>query len=249
MSEAGREIPDAPPGDGEAGAGTEVEGTGETVGEAKWAALRELERRFPGIDKASVRFAVVSEGERGLLGVGYSPARVIATTGVSGARGMPSGGATRYESDSAPARLHELLTRICSALGVSAGIAISEEESALVARLSGPDLGLLIGKHGHTIDAIQHLANAIVWREGEERKDVIVDAAGYRDRRRASLERVAERAARDAVRSGEAVELDPMTAVERKIVHLYLKDRPGIETSSEGTEPNRRVVIRPASGG
>jgi spoIIIJ-associated protein len=224
----------------------EAEGTGETVGEAKWAALRELERRFPGIDKANVRFAVLSEGERGLLGVGFAPARVIATVaGPPPVRPVTPEPEATYEPGSPAARLHELLARVAAALGVPVSVSISEDESTLLARLSGPDLGLLIGRHGQTIDAIQYLANAIVWREGEGRKDVVVDAAGYRDRRRASLERVADRAARDALRSGEPVALDPMTAVERKLVHVYLKDRSEIETSSEGTEPNRHVVVHP----
>ena len=229
--------------------GGEVEATGETVGEAKWAALRDLERRFPGLDKASVRFAVVSEGERGLLGVGYAPARVIASLSrLPEAGPPPASEGVPYAPGSPAGRLHELVSRICAALGVSASIAVSEDESAILARLSGPDLGLLIGKHGQTIDAIQYLANAIVWREGEERKDVVVDAAGYRDRRRAALERLADRAAYDAIRGGEPVVLEPMTAVERKIVHLHLEGRPDVETSSEGTEPNRRVVVRPAAG-
>ena len=227
-------------------ASEEVEATGETVGEAKWAALRELERRFPGVDKASVRFAVLSEGERGLLGVGYAPARVVASAPAVAAE-LPS----RPEpAGSAAGRLRELLERICAALGLHASIAISEDESTITARLSGPDLGLLIGKRGQTIDAVQYLANAIVHRasgEAGERKEVVIDAAGYRERRRAALERLAERAARDALRSGEPVALEPMTAVERKIVHLYLKEHEGIATSSEGTEPNRHVVVRRAS--
>ena len=228
--------------------GPEVEATGETVGEAKWAALRELERRFPGVDKASVRFAVVSEGERGLLGVGYAPARVIASAPDAPTPPVPE---VTEAAGSPAARLRELLERICAGLGLPASIAISEDDSAIVARLSGPDLGLLIGKHGQTIDAVQQLANAIVYRSAgsEERKAIVVDAAGYRDRRRASLERVAGRAARDALRSGTPVVLEPMTAAERKIVHLYLQERPGIATASEGAEPHRHVVVRRADEG
>jgi spoIIIJ-associated protein len=105
---------------------------------------------------------------------------------------------------------------------------------------------MLIGRHGQTIDAIQYLANAIVFRRHPEgRKEVVVDAAGYRARRQASLEALAVRSAQRAVQDGEPVELDPMTAVERKIVHLRLKDFAGVETSSEGTEPNRFVVVSP----
>ena len=109
---------------------------------------------------------------------------------------------------------------------------------------SGADLGLLIGKHGQTIDAIQYLANAVVRAEGGTH-EVVVDAAGYRARRTATLEAAAIRSARLAAASGNPVELDPMTAVERKIVHEALKDDPEVETMSEGSEPNRYVVVIP----
>jgi spoIIIJ-associated protein len=222
--------------------GEVVEGEGETVGEAKWTALRELERRFPGLDKASVRFTVLSEGERGLLGVGQVPARVLARL-EEGRR--PATPATE-EPGSPAAKLRELLEHVCSALGAPCRIDISERDEEISATLSGADLGLVIGKRGHTIDAIQYLANTILWRGAEgDRKEVVVDAAGYRDRRRGSLEDVADRAASDALQSGGAVALEPMTAVERKIVHLYLADRRDVATSSEGTEPNRRVIVAP----
>jgi spoIIIJ-associated protein len=223
----------------EAEAQREVEAEGETVGEAKWTALRELERRFPGVDKSNVRFAVVSEGERGLLGVGHVPAKVIARL-----MSVPAPEATE-EPGSPAARLRELLERITTELGVPVRITISEDDDTIVARLSGPDLGPVIGRRGQTIDAIQYLANAFVWRAGGERKDVVIDAAGYRDRRRSSLEQTADRAAEEALRTREPVELEPMSSVERKIVHVHLQDRPGIETASDGTEPNRYVVVRP----
>jgi spoIIIJ-associated protein len=220
---------------------TEVEATGETVGEAKWSALRELERRFPGIDKSAVSFAVLSEGERGLLGVGYAPARVIAKAGAV----PPPAEAGDEEPDSPAARLRELLNRVCSALGAPVRIEIHEDEEQVTATLTGPDLGLVIGKRGQTIDAIQYLATAIVFRGMDERKSILVDAAGYRDRRRATLEQQADRAASEAVAAREAVALDPMSAVERKIVHLHLEEREDVETASDGNEPHRFVVVRP----
>ncbi len=218
----------------------QVEAEGETVGEAKWSAVRELERRFPGIDKANVRFVVLSEGERGLLGVGFTPARVIAS--VSGPMASP---AAAEEPGSPAALLRELLERVASALGAPVAIAIREDDETMVATLTGPDLGLVIGKHGQTIDAIQYLANAILWRGAEDRKSIVVDAAGYRDRRRASLEQLADRAAGEARAAARAVALEPMSAVERKIVHLHLQEREDVETTSEGTEPNRYVVVSP----
>jgi spoIIIJ-associated protein len=219
-----------------------VEAEGETVGEAKWTALRELERRYPGLDKSSVRFAVVSEGERGLLGVGYAPARVIASV---------EGGAPAAPADEEPgsptALLRELVERVAASLGAPVAVAIEEDDETLTARLTGPDLGLVIGKHGQTIDAIQYLANAIVWRGRDDRKSVVVDAAGYRDRRRASLEQLADRAAGEARAARKDISLEPMSAVERKIVHVHLQDREDVETTSEGMEPNRYVVVKPVA--
>ena len=103
----------------------------------------------------------------------------------------------------------------------------------------------LIGRYGQTIDAVQYLVNAIVASREGERVEVTVDAAGYRERRRATLEQLAVRSAERVLASGRPVELEPMSAVERKVVHLRLKDFAGVETSSEGTEPNRYVVISP----
>ncbi len=224
----------------------QVEATGETVGEAKWSALRELEKLQPGIDKAAVRFQVITEGERGLLGVGYAPARVIASVDAATADAPAPASEPIDESDEA-ADVREVLERVLAAVGVRARIEIHQGDELLTATFIGRELGLLIGKHGQTIDAIQYLANAIVWRNrGDERIPVVVDAAGYRARRQASLDALATRSADQAVSSGEPVELEPMTAVERKVVHVSLQDHPGVTTRSEGTEPNRFVVIDPA---
>ncbi len=220
-----------------------AEATGETVGEAKWAALRELERRYPGLDKAAVQFEVVSEGERGILGVGYEPARVLAHLPAAAADAAAA--ATVDESGQA-AEARALVARIVSALGVDAEVVAREEAEAIVVTCSGPDVGLLIGRHGQTIDAIQYLLNVIGYRgHGEEKTDVVVDAAGYRARRQATLEALALRAAERVRESGEREELEPMTAVERKVVHLRLKDVGGVGTASEGMEPNRYVVVVP----
>ena len=224
-----------------------VEMTGETVGEAKWAALRELERMRPGLDREAVRFQVVSEGERGLLGVGYEPARVIASVDSEAAplREPHEPTVRDGESDDA-ARLREVVERIAYEIGVRCTVEIEETDDEIRVVCDGDELGMLIGRHGQTIDAIQYLANAIVFRgRYDERKPLIVDAAGYRDRRQATLDALAIRMAEQAAATGQRVELEPMTAVERKIVHEKLKDDPEIETASEGTEPNRFVVIFP----
>jgi len=222
-----------------------VEATGETVGEAKWAALRELERMHPGIDKSTVRFEVVTQGERGLLGVGYAPARVVATAAelVAGV-GEPSALADEAEL---VADARSLIELIVSELGVRCRVDVRETADGITVDCSGGDLGVLIGRYGQTIDAVQYIVNAIFARPSDgERIEVTVDAEGYRDRRRATLEQLAARAAERALQTGESVELDAMTAVERKIVHLRLKELEGVETSSAGTEPNRYVVVSPA---
>ncbi len=217
-----------------------VEATGETVGEAKWAALRELELRHPGLDKTAVQFEVVSEGERGLLGVGYAPARVLAS--------IPEDALAVVSTDDSDLAgdVRLLLSRFTDALGVDARIDLHEDDETVTATLVAADAGLLIGRHGQTIDAVQYLLNAISHRRGEEpRREVVVDAAGYRERRRATLESMALRTAEQVRATGAAVELEPMTAVERKVVHLVLKEHAGVETRSEGTEPNRYVIVVP----
>lgn len=222
-----------------------IEMTGETVGEAKWAALRELERLRPGLDKDAVRFQIVTEGERGLLGVGYEPARVVASVEDDGAE-APAPTAPREGETGDVALLRQVVERIAAEIGVQCTVEIEESEDEFRVLCEGHDLGMLIGRHGQTIDAIQYLANAIVFRgRYDERKPVIVDAAGYRGRRQATLDTLALRMAEQAAATGQRVELEPMTAVERKIVHEKLKEDPEVETASEGTEPNRFVVIYP----
>jgi spoIIIJ-associated protein len=224
----------------------QVEATGETVGEAKWAALRELEQQHPGLDKSAVRFQVVTEGERGLLGVGFTPAQVIATVTTDVA--AVSDPAPRSDETELAAEARELVTRIADGIGVVGRIDVAETGDAITVSCVGPDLGMLIGRHGQTIDAVQYLANAVMWRRHpEDRKEVVVDAAGYRERRRVSLEALAVRSAERALTDGEPVELEPMTAVERKVVHLRLKEFDGVETTSDGTEPNRYVVVHPVA--
>jgi spoIIIJ-associated protein len=227
--------------------GLVVEATGETVGEAKWAALRELERQAPGLDKAAVRFEVLSEGERGLLGVGYAPARVLAQLPADAIGTAPEPAAPRAGESELAADARGLVERITAAIGVDARVDVREDDETVTVTASGHELGMLIGRHGQTIDAIQYLLNAIVWRGyGDARKEIVVDAAGYRERRRETLETLAVESAERALRALERVELEPMTAVERKVVHLRLKDFDGVETTSEGAEPNRYVVVLPS---
>jgi spoIIIJ-associated protein len=167
------------------------------------------------------------------------PADAVAET--DGATAAPT-----FDDSELAAEARELVQRIVDGIGVTANVELEEDADTITVSCSGPDLGMLIGRHGQTIDAIQYLANAAMYRgHADDRKEVVVDAAGYRARRRASLEALAVRSAERCVANGESIELDPMTAVERKVVHIRLKEFTGVETTSEGTEPNRFVVIRP----
>jgi len=216
-----------------------AEGTGVSVDEAKQRALRELERLAPRLDRAAVRFEVVEEGRRGLLGLGSSPARVRASVAAPAAVG--GGG----ESERA-ARVRALLERVVAATGAGCRVEVAESAEAIAATCTGGEAGLLIGRRGQTVDALQTLAAAVAARGPGERKEVTVDVAGYRARRRRALEALALRAADEALRTGGRVELEPMSAADRRVVHERLKTVRGVRTASEGDEPDRFVVVEPA---
>jgi spoIIIJ-associated protein len=142
-------------------------------------------------------------------------------------------------------RIRELLETVSKALGLEARVEVVDEDDTVRATLHGDDLGLFIGRHGQTIDAVQHLAYKVASAVGTPAPRVVVDAAGYRERREQVLHRQAEQAAAQAVRTARPVALDAMSAVERKVVHEYLKDRPDVQTYSEGTDPDRHLVVAP----
>jgi spoIIIJ-associated protein len=144
--------------------------------------------------------------------------------------------------------IEEILETIAEAVGVDAEVRVEDSGEGIDAEFVGDDLALLIGHHGQTIDAIQHLAHRIAFHGLEERRPLTVDAAGYRARRASTLHAVADQAAETAIRDGRPVALEPMGAQERKVVHEYLKSRFDVETYSEGQEPARRLVIAPLGG-
>ena len=141
----------------------------------------------------------------------------------------------------------DFLQHVVEGLGLDARVEVAvEDDGGLVGTLHGEDLGIFIGRHGQTIDAVQHLAQRIVLADPTvERRRIVVDAEGYRARRREALEKQADQAAADAQRYGRPVALDAMTASERKLVHEYLRERGGVETHSEGEEPERHLVVTP----
>jgi spoIIIJ-associated protein len=145
--------------------------------------------------------------------------------------------------------LRKLLDTVVDALDLDAEVHVEDDGERLVGRLDGEELGLFIGRHGSTIEAVQHLAQRVAGGDGPSRRRVVVDAAGYRERRAQVLERQADEAADRAIRSGRPVALDEMTSSERRVVHEYLRDRGDVETHSEGDEPHRHLVVSPATGG
>ncbi|MBV9007126.1 MAG: KH domain-containing protein [Solirubrobacterales bacterium] len=151
-------------------------------------------------------------------------------------------GATPSEGAS---RVRALLERIAAESAVEAEVRVREDQDGVVAEFVGDDLGLLIGHHGQTIDAIQHLAYRIAYRGATDRKRVVVDAAGYRERRAVALRAAADQAAQTAIHDRRPVALEAMSALERKVVHEHLKARHDVETYSEGQEPERRLVVAP----
>ncbi|MBF0502836.1 MAG: KH domain-containing protein, partial [Candidatus Riflebacteria bacterium] len=149
--------------------------------------------------------------------------------------------------------LHGLLMQVIRETAVSVGIAdvtIQEktENSHWVIDIRSADIALLIGKHGRTIDALQYLLNIIANKDREGRVKILLDAQGYRDQRQKDLIMLAGRMYRKVLDSGRQVELEPMSTIDRRTVHLALKDRQGVETFSRGTEPMRRVIITPRRG-
>jgi len=143
-------------------------------------------------------------------------------------------------------RVRELVEGVLDELDLDGDVEIAEEDDRIVASVDGDDdYGLLIGKRGQTIDALQLLAYQAAFRGLRDRKRVIVDAAGYRGRRRDTLAARADQAAERALSGNRSIEMDPMSAQERRVVHEHLKDRAGVETYSEGDEPHRCVVVAP----
>lgn len=200
-----------------------IEKSGRTVDEAVAVALEEL-----GVPSTRVTVEVLDEGKGGFLGIGSRPAVVR----------------VRLKQNRAD-RLQVFLQDVCAAMEMEAQIAVREDAEYLRAEVSGQEAGILIGHHGQTLDALQYLANLVAAKGGEEGPRVLLDVEEYRKRREETLTRLAARLADKVKRSGEPMVLEPMSAHERRVIHLALQDDPAVSTSSEGDEPFRRVVILP----
>ena len=213
-----------------------------TVEEAKRKALDQLRKVVPFVNEADVDFIVMEEGSKGgFFGRGKAEARVEA-------RLRPAAERVAVEEPAAGEAggadvLREFVQTTVALMGIEAHVSAADNGDVVRADISGDDLGLLIGRHGATIDALQYLAAIVVNGDRRDRRQVVVDAEGYRERRETALVSLADRMAQKVVREGSPIALKPMTAAERKVVHLHLKDHPRVTTASEGNEPFRAVVI------
>lgn len=230
-----------------------VEATGKTVEEALEKALIELGR-----SKDEVTYEVLEAPSRGFFGLfGGHEARLRVTE--KEAQGAPVAPAMEMlrapvEAPAAPVasaaspqeRAESFLSGIFRAMGLTVAMERRETEEGVLYDLSGESLGILIGKHGQTLDALQYLTNLAANRGGaEERIHVILDVEGYRSRREETLRRLAGHLAEKACRIHAEVRLEPMNRHERKIIHMALQDNYRVSTYSDGDEPYRCVVIAP----
>jgi spoIIIJ-associated protein len=211
--------------------------SGATVEAAKAKALDQLRKVVPLVTEVDVEYVVLDEGgQGGFLGMGKSHPRVEARLRPSDERvdeGLPA----------AREQLREFVERVTEAMGLDVHIDISETADTIVADVAGDDMGIFIGRHGQTIDALQYLAAIVVNGRRQSRRQIVIDAEGYRERRESSLKALADRTAQKVTRNGTPIELKPMTAAERKIIHVHLKDHPRVQTISEGVEPYRKVIV------
>ena len=202
-----------------------VEKTAKTMEEALASALEEL-----GVSEDRVTVEILEEPSKGLFGfIGGKPARILVNVRPLDALTVGK----QFLSD-----LFQSMH-----IAVELEVAVSEEEGPVSINLRGEDLGILIGKHGQTLDALQYLTNLAANRDAEEKIKFVIDVEEYRRRRAETLTRLAQRLASKVKRMGEPVVLEPMTPHERKIIHMALQDDRRISTYSEGEEPNRKVVI------
>ena len=218
--------------------------TGSSLEEAKRNALAQLRKLMPFVAETAIEYEVVDEAVKGgFLGRGRVLAKVEARVRPSAA--ASSAPAAQGALPSAAEELRVFIEDSVHLMGLEATVTVTETADTTTAEIGGDDLGLLIGRHGQTIDALQYISAIAVNRKRKTRRQVIVDAEGYRERSNSSLHVLADRVAQRVARERTSVTLKPMTAAERKVIHLHLKDDRRVETVSEGQEPHRSVVIVP----
>lgn len=197
--------------------------TGKTIEEAMKDALNQI-----GTVQENVDIEVIEEPKKGFLGFGGKPARIKVTKKLD-----------IMEQTST------FLQEVISNMGVEARIEGRSEERDLYFTLSGEKIAILIGKRGQTLNSLQYLTNLAANRFSDRFVRVVLDAENYRERREETLKKLADRLADKAMVTKRDIQLEPMPSLERKVIHLYLKDKKGITTHSDGNDPHRRVVIVP----
>jgi len=198
-----------------------IEKSGRTVDEAIASALEEL-----GVPSDRVRIEVIDEGKGGFLGIGARPSVVRVSL-----------------KESRAGKVENFLGDICEAMGIGVHIEVHSDEEYVHVDVTGQEAGILIGHHGQTLDALQYLCNLAAARADENGPRVLLDVEGYRKRRTQTLTSLATRLAERVARTGESAALEPMSAQERRVIHLALQDNPEVYTTSDGEDPFRRVVI------
>ena len=204
-----------------------IEVSGKTEDEAIASALEQL-----GLDRDEVSIEIIERAKSGFLGIGSSPAVVRVSYEVAD------------EETTLESRVRAFLTGLLQHMGVEAEMEISEKENgALCVNLTGESMGVIIGRRGETLDAIQHLTNYAVNRGNDKRTHISVDAENYRSKREDSLVSLAEKMAAKVIKYKRSMALEPMNSYERHVIHTARQNYEGVTTASTGTEPNRRVVV------
>lgn len=201
-----------------------IEATGKTEDEAIQSALAEL-----GCSREQVSVEILERAKSGFLGLGASPAKVRVS----------------FEKPDDIIELTEnFLKGLLEKMGSDAVPVLEQkDENTIYVNLTGEKLGMLIGRRGETLDAIQHIANYAMNRVSEKHIHISVDAENYRSKREESLQRLAEKVAAKVLKYRKNMTLEPMNSYERHVIHTALQDYEGVSTFSTGTEPNRRIVV------
>ncbi|MGN8647655.1 RNA-binding cell elongation regulator Jag/EloR [Gracilibacillus sp. HCP3S3_G5_1] len=216
-----------------------ITATGQTVEEAVQSALRQLN-----ITEDQAKVEVIDEGKKGLLGLFGSKPAIVKVTEAEPQ--VEKSSVEKVQADEDPVKkIQQYVENIISEFQVDVKVRTEVEQNIVTVQLSGEKIALLIGKRGQTLNAIQYLAQLAMHQYAEKYYTVIVDAEGYRDRRKETLYTLAERLADRASKTKKDVKIEPMPSYERKIIHTALQQRADVETVSQGTEPNRYVVIKP----
>ena len=228
-----------------------IEKSGKTEDLAIAAALEEL-----GLSRDDVTVEILERAKSGFLGFGASPAKVkisFEVPDVVVVEEKPAAPAAVVEEPAVEApvseneahdKVYNFVSGLLEHMGVRANIEISDKaDGGINVNLSGKGMGVVIGRRGETLDAIQHLTNYAVNHGSEKRLHVSVDAEEYRAKREEALVRLAEKMAAKAIKYKRSMALEPMNSYERHVIHAALQDYEGVSTSSIGTEPNRRVVV------